>query len=177
MRLFTAIELPEDFLTALSTAANQFTRLRWMDQKQLHLTLRFLGEVHDENIGELINALKKVTVPEFMLEPEGSGFFPDRRRPTVFWTGLKSNTSLSTLKENMEQILEDYGFRREERSFKPHITLLRIKHRMAPGLMEKLSETFDKLVLPSFNVNSFKLFSSKLLPSGAVHTVIETFGN
>ncbi len=177
MRLFTAIDLPEDFITVLSSALAQFPRLRWMDYKQLHLTLRFLGEVHDKNIGDLINALKNVPVSEFILEPEGSGFFPDRRRPNVFWTGLKSNNSLDRLKLDMEQVLEDFGFPRENRSFKPHITLLRIKHRMAPRLMDKLSETFDALALPLVKVNSFKLFSSKLLPSGAVHSVIETFGD
>lgn len=177
MRLFTAIDLPENYITALDTAASEFPKLRWMDHKQLHLTLRFLGEVHDENIGGLVNALKKVPVPEFMLEPEGSGFFPDRRYPTVFWTGLKSNALLSALKDNMEQVLKEYGFPEEKRVFKPHITLLRIKHRMTPEFMNKLSGTFDGLSLPNFQVTSFKLFSSKLLPSGAVHSVIETFGS
>lgn len=176
MRLFTAIDLPSHIKGELNTIFSKFSGLRWVNQRQLHLTLRFLGDVPPGNVDEVIAALEKITVPQMTLELDGTGFFPDRHRPAIFWVGISKNPYLYQLKLDMDKALEMCGFPAETRDFKPHITLLRIKKQIPRKTMNSLYEAFLGLSATPFGINCFNLFKSELLASGAKHSVVKTYG-
>ncbi|MBF0232405.1 MAG: RNA 2',3'-cyclic phosphodiesterase [Desulfamplus sp.] len=175
MRLFTAIPIPRHLINELNTMLSNFPELHRVNHRDMHITLQFFGEVSTEAVGGLITVLKKIPVSEMTLELDGTGFFPDKRHPAIFWAGIKDNPDLSRLKLDMERILETLCFPADNRTFTPHVTLLRIREWMSRKSIDMLNDAFLRLPLKRFRVRGFGLFRSELLPSGARHTVIKTY--
>ena len=131
MRAFVAIELPDDVRGVLAREQDRLRALsprnrdiRWTSAESLHLTLKFLGDVARERIRAVIAALESVgPLAAFEIGLQGFGFFPDARRPSVFWAGIDAPAALGALASNVDASLARLGFGRERRPFTPHLTL------------------------------------------------------
>ena len=180
MRAFIAIDLPEAVRAELRQQQTTFRAVcpdgRWARPEGIHLTLRFLGEISDEQVTQVTDALKELRNFEtFSTEVKGFGFFPDPRRPRVFWAGVVTPPNLAALAEQVEHAMEKLGFAREDRPFTPHLTLARFKvPRPQPALQSHL-ERLGEPSLGSFEVSEFFLFESKLSPQGAEYRKVARF--
>lgn len=174
MRLFVAIELPDDLKTALGRLRTDVPGARWVPPEQLHLTLAFLGEVEEETVGKLGELLSLIHTPPFQLSFSGTGCFPSRRRPRVLWAGLDPNPRLLRLAAGVHGAVLACGIPQEERPFSPHITLARLKFPAAREV-DAFLDMPQKPELPSFSVREITLFQSRLTQHGAVHIPVRTF--
>ena len=180
MRAFIAIDLPESLRAALRRKQAGFRPVspdaRWTLPEGIHLTLKFLGEVADHKVREVSEYLKKLGPLEpFAVRVKGFGFFPDSRRPRVFWVGIEESAPLARLAEQVDQAMGTIGFAREQRAFHPHLTLARFKAPQAqPALQAAISQDAEQ-DLGSFDVSEFFLFESKLSPHGAEYRKAERF--
>ncbi|MDD2273011.1 MAG: RNA 2',3'-cyclic phosphodiesterase [Desulfuromonadaceae bacterium] len=174
MRLFIAIEIPDDLKKMIGRLRVEIPGTRWVQAEQIHLTLAFLGEV-DEPTFELLNEeLGRVKVPEFRLCFSGVGGFPDRHRPRVLWVGLEPQPRLQALAAMVRETVRACGIQQEERPFSPHVTLARLKlphSRQADAFLDQP----HKQKLPPFLVQEFTLFQSRLTAQGAVHVQIKNY--
>jgi 2'-5' RNA ligase len=180
MRAFIAVDLPDSIHSALAQkqAALQHAcpDARWTRPEGIHLTLKFLGQITDAQVAQVTDALATVGRFEaFSVGVKGYGFFPDARRPRVFWVGLEAPRGLSELAAHVEASMELLGFPREQRAFTPHLTLARFQvPRPQPALQELLSQQ-GELDLGRFEVSEFFLFESKLSPRGAEYRKVSRF--
>lgn len=180
MRAFIAIELPEELRAEL---ARQQVALRaassdarWTRPEGIHLTLKFLGEISEAQVGQVAQALEALgEFPPFPVEVAGFGFFPEARRPRVFWVGVKAGAALGELAQRFEAALEKLGFARERRVFSPHLTLARFQAaRPQPALADWL-ESRQGFSFGRFQVSEFFLYESKLSPQGAQYRKVARF--
>ena len=178
LRIFIAIELPDSLKKEINSLTESFKGIhapvRWVPVKNIHLTLKFLGEI-TENQLETAKEVSKRVAPNytsFSIQPKGCGAFPNLRRPRVFWVGLEEPKELLNLQKEIEDTLAKEGFPVEERKFSPHLTIGRAK---GTKNIEKLAEKIEKLdfVSEPFLVNSFVIIESKLFSTGALYTVVE----
>jgi len=174
MRLFIAIELPDDLKAALGGLRVDVPGARWVPPEQLHLTLAFLGEVEEKTAGELGERLALIHTPPFQLCFSGTGCFPNRHRPRVLWAGLEPHPLLMNLAAGVHGAVLACSIPQEERPFSPHITLARLKFPAAREVDAFLNMP-QKLKLPPFPVREITLFQSRLTPHGAVHIPVRTF--
>ena len=175
MRTFIAIELPDAIKAVLHELIGRLSksgaRAAWVRPEQMHLTLRFLGEITPADalrIEELL-ALRYERVKPFELHVRGAGAFPNIHRPSVVWAGIIGGEALDAVQMIAEEEACALGLPRERRPFKPHLTLARIKEaeqgkRLASFLSRE--RDFDG---GAFQVAGVSLFSSELTPQGPIH--------
>ncbi len=170
MRLFVAVSLPEEVRATLAVLANGLPGARWVDSDNLHLTLRFLGELDAGDAADVDAAFSHVRAPAFDMSIAGLGHFGEGRKPRALWVGVAANPALDHLHERIEQALVRAGLPPEGRKFKPHITLARFKSNPGARLPAYLAEHSLVRTGP-FPVADFKLYSSFLSAQGAIHQV------
>jgi 2'-5' RNA ligase len=180
MRAFIAIDLPEMIRTELQRRQSAFRAAspdaRWTRPEGIHLTLKFLGEISDEQVGKVTEALKELGPFEnFGVEVKGLGFFPDARRPRVFWAGVEAPPPLGELAGRVEDCMERLGFGREGRAYRPHLTLARFKNPRPQPALAELAGRENETSLGRFEVSEFFLFESKLSPRGAEYRKVARF--
>jgi 2'-5' RNA ligase len=181
LRTFLAVPVPRDVSSKknmlYSTLENVDGDINWVKNAQLHLTMKFLGHTPESAIIDVIDHVEKITpnMNPFDLKIEETGCFPVPTRPRILWLGLKGNLDLlKSMVESIENVLEPLGFPKESRDILPHITLARIKYpqKHTPNVDPFLKSSYDPIDFP---VDRMQFFSSELLPSGAVHTILKTF--
>ncbi len=147
---------------------------RWVPRDQLHLTLRFIGEVEQKTFNGIREALAGVTGTPFTLTLAGIGHFPPGREPRVLWVGMEGIPSLLVLQEQVERAVVSAGIPAESRRFSPHITIARLKETTSSAIstFERRHAAFRTC---SFPVDSFHLYSSTLTRNGAIHTRIASY--
>jgi 2'-5' RNA ligase len=170
MRLFVAIDLPGEVSRGLSRLSSGLPGARWVRQEQLHLTLRFIGEVDGGRFRDIREELGGVSLQPFSLQLDGLGVFPPRGRPRVVWAGLRQSKPLLRLRNQVESALVRAGLARETRKFAPHVTLARLKNTPAVRVGRYL-EQWGLYASRPFTVERFFLYSSQLGHSGALHTI------
>ena len=184
MRAFIAIEVPEEIHVALrerQAALRAAAPLSEADvwpklPENIHLTLKFLGEISERQAAQVTEALEAFApFGKFPIEVKGFGFFPNAHRPRVFWVGVQAPPDLEQLAARVEGAMEKLGFAREERAFTPHLTLARFRSPRPQPALASWIEQHGQLALGRFEVAEFFLFSSKLLPQGAQHQKIARF--
>jgi 2'-5' RNA ligase len=168
MRLFVAIALPEDLRTRLAGLANGLPGARWVSPENLHLTLRFLGELDGGQAADVDEALSGLRVPGFPLAIEGLSHFGVGRKIRQLWAGVAPNPALVRLHGKVEQAVIRSGLPPEPRKFKPHVTLARFKSSPGAKLGDYLAEYALFRAAP-FPVDRFVLYSSFLSANGAIH--------
>ena len=180
MRLFIAIEIPESIRSAFAALLKDFRalapQLKWVRPENLHVTLKFLGETGPAKLGPLQNALAGVRSAEPVnLEFRGLGFFPNEKRPRVFWAGTQTSANLTPLAADIDQAVHTLGFPLEARSYAPHLTLARISLPiLPPKLLQTINEKSSQS-LGSLTTRQFHLIESKLKPAGAEYTTVQSF--
>jgi 2'-5' RNA ligase len=168
-RLFVAIRPPRAMRAALLAAQGGVPGARWQDDEQLHLTLRFIGEVDRHRAEDIAAALGTIQAPRFQLALDGIGQFDRRNRPDSLWAGVKPHAPLKALHNKIDQALIRIGVAPEGRAYLPHITLARFSRGAAPGVSPAL---FTEALLPvAAEVREFCLFESELGAEGASYTI------
>ena len=180
MRAFIAIDLSENIRASLRRIQASFgpsaPGARWTQPEGIHLTLKFLGEIPEPKVKEVCESLKKLGQFEsFAIGLKGFGFFPDARRPRVFWAGVEAPASLSLLAGQVDQAMQRIGFAREDRAFRPHLTLARFRVPQPQPALQALLAQQGEQALGNFEVSEFFLFESKLSPQGAEYRKVERF--
>jgi 2'-5' RNA ligase len=177
MRAFIAIEIPEENKNEMSEVQRRLkgsgVDASWTREEGMHLTLKFLGEVSETKVVEIMNALTNaVRSPAgFRINVAGIGAFPDQKNARVVWAGIAGDVEkLAILQAAIEEAMAGLGFEREKRTFTPHLTLGRIKHIHARDRWLKSLDGIKDLELPSFEVHAVSLMKSELKPAGAVYT-------
>ena len=170
-RLFVAIELPEDVKRSLAPLTRGLGDVRWLDEDQQHLTLRFIGEVDNGMLEEVVEALTLVSGKPFELRLEGIGHFPPRGEPRVMWAGVAKNDALHRLKRVVDRALDGLGLVPETRKFAPHVTLARLRRPPPPHRLASWLAAHSLYRSQPFLVRGFQLYSSWLRADGAQYTV------
>ena len=175
-RLFVAIAFPAPVRDALLTLTTPSPGVAWTPPEQLHLTLRFLGDVPPEKIEAIIAHLATVRVEPFVLPIEGLGAFPLKSPPRTLWVGVgRGHPHLHQLRQRIDDALLAAGLLElEVRTFHPHVTLARCTEKAAPAMARWL-RTHPEFVAPPFRVGAFDLVASELQPAGAVHARVQRF--
>jgi len=174
MRLFIAIELPDEIKRQLEGMRTDIPGSRWVPMEQIHLTLAFLGDVDDATLERLTRTLAAIRSPGFSLRFSGVGCFPDRRRPRVLWAGLEPEPLLNGLAAAVREAVLACDIPLEERPFSPHITLARLRF-PAPREVATFLDHPLKQISPHADIHEFTLFQSRLTFQGAVHTPVKAF--
>jgi 2'-5' RNA ligase len=179
-RAFVAIDLPESVRSALAAAQetlkSQGLRVKWVRPENIHLTLKFLGNIDVAHTDAIVKAMMLAAsgCGTIALAPSGIGVFPHVRRPRVIWVGLGGQLDLlKNLQQTLDAHLADVGFPSESRPFKGHLTLGRVKGKMAANHLQAAFDTLGKFEFEGFEVNRIILFKSELRPSGAVYTQVK----
>ena len=168
IRLFVAVDLPEGLRDQVAEIGRGLTGARRVPREQLHLTLRFIGEVEDKVFKAALTALKEIKAPPFKLALKGLGHFPPGKHPKVFWAGLERSVPLLELQKQVELTLTGVGIAPEEKKFSPHLTLARLKETPA-DVVSALEEHYREFGSGPFKISEFHLYSSILTRTGAIH--------
>ena len=172
-RLFVAIRPPEPIRDMLIDAMDDSADFRWQDEEQLHLTLRFVGEV-DRPVGEdLADALGRLRSDRFAVRIKGVGRF-EQRGSGALWAGVEPKEPLAALAAKVERMCQSVGLEPERRAFHPHITLARWKGRRSREVASFL-ERARGLGSEPFEVEEFILFESRLSRHGAHYEEVATY--
>jgi len=176
MRLFVAIELPSEIKAELASLQKELLQAQaevsWTKPENLHLTLKFLGEVGTERVKSIEQACLEATRASkpLSLTTHETGFFPNKRRPRVVWAGLQGDLAeLQVLQNGLETQLATLSFAREEKAFHPHLTLGRIKTTKNIAQLVSSAEAYQLPTL-TFTVSELVLMQSQLHPSGSIYT-------
>jgi 2'-5' RNA ligase len=178
MRLFIAVDVSQDVRAAV---AEQATRLRetnadvaWVKPENFHLTLKFLGETPDAQLGDIQAALDLTAArAAFDLEFRGTGCFPERGVPRVVWVGVSTGRdALAALARDVESAMEEFGFPREQREFAAHLTIGRVRGPRGAERLRRLVEAEIETGFGRCNVNEVRLYKSTLASGGSIYEML-----
>ncbi len=172
-RLFVAIRPPQDIRDRLLDLMGGVSGARWQSDEQLHITLRFIGEVDRHLARDIHAALGAIHHPRFEIALNGLGSFDRRGEPVTLWAGLAPHEPLRALHKKVDQAVARAGVEPDRRAYMPHITLARLGRGAGP--VRGLLETSGGASSPPFRVEEFALFESCLTPEGAVYNVVERY--
>jgi 2'-5' RNA ligase len=185
VRCFIAIELPEEIKAGLFQLQAQLKSgnqpwVKWVDPYSTHLTLKFLGSVAVDRIGEITGAIEGAVqgASPFPLEVKGLGVFPNLRRVQVAWVGISGEADkLVQLQQRIESNLARLGFAPELRPFTPHLTLARLRDRASPDERQRFGQLIADTKFEaaySFQVDAISLMRSQLTREGAIYSQISS---
>lgn len=181
IRSFIAVDLSPEVCQKVSEVSAQLKQqipgnvLRWTPVSNVHLTLKFLGDVSTSNLDVLKEVLQREAArrPAFTLKSGSLGAFPSTNRPRVIWIGVQAPPELFALQHGLEDELARLGYAREEREFSPHLTLARVGRNATPHDIQQIGEALKGTKvgeLGSTRVEAVHLFRSDLRPEGSLYT-------
>jgi 2'-5' RNA ligase len=179
IRAFVAIPIPEIVIKYLSDLINNLQKefsensIKWVQPKNIHITLKFLGDISASSIDKLDIQLRSRKFPSIDLEISKIGAFPSIYKPKVIWVGTTTSPILIELNDHVQKVTEFINTGEETKSFNPHLTIARIK----PGIRRESFESLKHLLAKNrnlaplkFNINKYCLFQSKLTPNGPIYS-------
>lgn len=185
MRLFVALEIfsaVRDNLAALveklraADASSSRNKARWVRVENLHVTLKFIGNVDAGKLDAIRAALGEVCSDDTVeLRFRGLGFFPNDKRPRVLWAGIVASPNLAPLTVGIDAQLEKLGIARETREFAPHLTLARFDPPSISGELLAAMRENESRELGALRTGEFHLFESKTRPTGTEYTRLSSF--
>ena len=173
MRLFTALPLPATTRTLVSLQAGGISGARWVPEENLHITLTFIGDVTDDRVEDIMEALQTVHGPPPVIELNGVGHFGTRQLRSI-WIGVKKVDRLIALQERVQRVLADCGIPPEGRKYMPHVTLARFKSARSRDVGNWI-ETNAAFAAPPFEADTFVLYRSFLGKSGPNYVPVAEF--
>jgi len=185
IRAFIAIEISPEIRQKLEELSNQLRTemrgvpVRWVPVENIHLTLKFLGNVSLANLEVLTKLLRAEAAahPAFEISIGELGAFPSNRRPWVIKINVQAPSELEAVQRGIETETARLGYDREERPFSPHLTIGRVSRNAGSGEVRRVSEVLDRFkvgFLGAMRVDTIHLFRSDLSPSGAVYTKLNS---
>jgi 2'-5' RNA ligase len=180
IRVFIGVQIAAEVRARISQAiaqlAPEISGIRWVREDNFHFTLKFLGGIEEPQIEPITNALAQAIRPfrRFTINAKCLGVFPDVKRARVLWVGLEGN-DMPALAKSVETVLEPFGFPRENRIFRPHLTVGRWRHPSGSNqeLRGKLKRWND-IEFGESAVDEVVLFQSVLKPGGTVYRPLKT---
>jgi RNA 2',3'-cyclic 3'-phosphodiesterase len=183
IRSFIAIELPDDLKKALAELQKTFksagnSPVKWVDPSNIHLTLKFLGDIDVSISGKITAALEEAVrgLPPFSIEASKLGVFPNLNRIQIIWVGLYGELEkLGQLQKRIDESLKTLGFPAENRPFTPHLTIGRVRDYAHPDERQKLGQLFSATGFEGkykISVKSVNLMKSQLMREGPIYTNI-----
>ena len=174
-RLFIALSPPESVRVSVAALGTSLRGVRWTPVEQLHVTLRFLGDITPEMRDSLKERLATIRVEPFILPVEGVGAFPQKGPPRVLWVGIGSgHPRLHQLRQRIDDTLLALGLEVELRAFHPHVTVGRSTE-TAAAAVNAWVRTHRDFAGPFFLVDAFDLYASELHPAGVEHHLVTRF--
>ena len=180
MRTFISVELPDEVKKNIAELINELKNtgsgIKWIEAKNLHITLKFLGWVEDRNLDNLIDLTTKAVAGKgsFKARFEELGTFPEGKSPRVVWVGTaEGGGKLCSLAKVLEETLSKAGFRSEEREFKSHISIGRVKEKKG---VDKLKEKIKSIKDAKFGealVDRIFIMKSALTPKGPIYEKVK----
>ncbi len=173
MRLFVALSIPEAVAQSLMLLQGGVPGARWQSREQLHLTLRFIGEVDGRDARAIDDVLSAIAAPAFDLQLHGVGQFGNKQ-PDALWAGARRNTALEHLQKKVDTAIRRVGQPLDAHKFTPHVTLARMRNPEPGKVIEWL--TYHALYTSTeFTVGAFCLYSSVLTSDGSVYRIEQTY--
>lgn len=180
MRLFVAIDIPEKTRSAIRAVISHLQPTargaRWAHAEGIHVTLKFIGWVEDEHLAQIKLHLSRVAHRAAI--PVGFhnfGFFPNERRPRVFFIGIAAGPELARLAADIESQLAPLKIPKEERDFTPHLTLARFKTNEGVAQMQKMLASMPSQDFGAMKATEFHLYQSVLKSNGAIYTKLASY--
>ncbi len=182
LRAFIAIEIPPEIkktiaseIASLHDSAGR--AVRWVTTENIHLTLKFLGEISPASVELLSQALQAECEQHtpFEIAVSGLGCFPNSHRPRIIWIGLKIPPELNRLQHRLETATARMGYAAEDKPFSPHLTIGRIREQATSAELSNIHAAFEKThvgSLGTFTARAVHLFKSDLKPAGPVYTCL-----
>jgi RNA 2',3'-cyclic 3'-phosphodiesterase len=180
MRLFVALDLSPEVREAIAQFAGEMRRAlpdaRWVRPEGIHVTLKFIGEVTDGRVPGIAAALEetKSSAP-VDLQFSGAGFFPNERRPRVFWIGVHASSNLAETAADIDSRLSKLGIPAETREFRPHLTLARLDNIRGIEKLHAALQSARPRDFGSVRTSEMHLYRSELGRGGARYTVLQSF--
>jgi 2'-5' RNA ligase len=192
VRIFVAIDIDDAVrgtVTRFLDGVRGFAPdARWVQPESLHVTLKFIGEKSEEEVGEIKRGLETIAADTFEITFRGYGFFPSARAPRVFWIGIEGGPKLTSLAAGVDETLARFDIAKEEHAYTPHLTLARgaggsgsprrLKHDHPNSGFQRLQEKLAPLPAPEFGTmtaREFFLYRSQLSPGGSKYTKLAGF--
>jgi RNA 2',3'-cyclic 3'-phosphodiesterase len=182
LRAFIAVEIPSEIQLNVHKETSNFRKgidslVRWVPSHNMHLTLKFLGDVSPKNVEFLVQMLRSEAgnIPCFDLHLAGLGSFPNLKRPRVLYVGIQAPAALGALQHGIESASHRLGYESEERPFSAHLTLGRVRQNITALEQQKIRRTLEGIQVDLFGtarVDSVHLYKSELNPGGSVYTRI-----
>jgi 2'-5' RNA ligase len=180
LRAFIAVEIPLEVRQGVCHATSDLQKkvgslVRWVPMENMHLTLKFLGDISPANVEILTQMLQAETdlFNCFDLDLDGLGSFPNLKRPRVIYIGIQAPASLKTLQRGIESASRRLGYESEERGFSPHLTIGRVKQNVTATEQQTIRRALEETRIDSLGtarVHSVHLYKSDLKPTGSVYT-------
>ncbi|MBM3889321.1 MAG: RNA 2',3'-cyclic phosphodiesterase [Verrucomicrobia bacterium] len=179
MRLFIAVDISEAVRDAVAATQSQLklanADVAWVKPENFHLTLKFLGEVPDEELDDINAALDLAAAPHgaFEMEMRGMGCFPDRGVPRVVWAGVgEGRDALKGLARDLEEAMAALRFAREKREFAAHLTIGRVRSPRGADRLRRHVDAELETVFGRSTVDQVRLYKSTLAPGGSIYEVL-----
>ena len=171
IRLFVGLGFEPDLTERMAQLQHGLPGARWVERNNLHLTLRFIGEVDEDLAEEIHHGLGSLAEPPFALTLTGLGLFGDRHRAHTMWLGVACSDFLSRLASRVDGAIVQAGARPEPRKFNPHVTLGRLKD-TPPGRLQDFVDAAGHFREEHVAVERFSLFRSTLGRQGAQYDAL-----
>lgn len=181
LRTFIAVEISHSMQETIRQKTESLRRatgtslVRWVPTQNIHLTLKFLGDVSLANIDTLTQMLRAEadSCPPFDIHISGLGSFPNSKRPRVLFIGIQAPAELEALYRGIESGTARLGYESEERGFSPHLTLGRVRQYISASDQQRIRKALEEAQVDSLGtarVDSVQIYKSELKPSGSVYT-------
>ena len=183
MRCFIAIDYPDEVLKKVVEIIHQLSSslpprsVRWVSESNLHLTLKFLGEIELQQVSQIKDILTDIAsaANPFSFNVLGSGIFPSPARPSILWIGNSSSDQMAVLAKEIDRAVTPVGILMESHPFSPHLTIGRVNKQQDAAILRRLSSDFQKKHIGELGlvqVDRIKLYQSELRPGGPIYTAI-----
>lgn len=185
LRTFIAVDFPPEIIQKIGKIITYFKTqtpdeaLKWISTNNLHLTLKFIGEIPEEKLSQvqavLADSLQNQSA--FNIKIEGLGMYPNEHNPRVIWLGIVADDALINLHQTLDSALEEVDIEREKRKFSPHLTIARVRRGTKRNTISEIGEILSLFKVDSLGNTTIKqvvLYQSELTPKGPIYTPLMT---
>ncbi len=174
IRLFVALPIPDDLRTRIAGLQGGIDGATWVAPEKLHITLRFIGEVPEDRLEDIVGALDLVTPPPFLVEPGDTGRFGTGDKARSIWVGIRKSPEIEALHQAIDNALVRTGLPPEGRRYTPHITVARMRSARGGRVANWLEATAGFFATP-FEARTFVLYESRMGRGGPVYVPVAEF--
>ncbi len=181
IRTFIAIDLPKENLEKINNILTFFKSecpektLRWVSLQNLHLTIKFLGDIPEKKLTSIKSIIQEVArrIPRFRFAVKGLGMYPNQTKPRVIWLGIETEAPMYQLHHLLDDRLKAQGIKPEKRKFSPHLTIARVSNRADYKQTKQIANILSKFTishLGAIEVDQIHLYKSQLTPQGPIYS-------